>query len=91
VAADFFSNRTVTMNCTDNQRLTPKKSLTMNVVDNRTDVCYIKLFAIFVHEKSTLPGNNWVGDMTHPLVRTFVLKPKIMTTDENARQLSPQV
>jgi hypothetical protein len=90
VAADFFSNKTVTMSCTDNQKLTSKKSLSMNVVDNRTDVCYIDIFSLYAHEKSTL-AKNWIGDLLINLDRSFVLKPKIMTTDENARPLSPQV
>lgn len=88
VSPEFFSNRTVTVNCKHSQA-SSNKELTIEMNDNRTDVCMHSTFGMYFHDRSSLP-RNWMGYLDLYKDSSFVLNPVIITTDDNAKALSPQ-
>lgn len=90
VSEDFKSNREIRMNCTDRSIKASKKKLTITVKRNKDEkFCHIKLFALFMQERTNFPIQPKLT-FSQPFLEHRILKPTIYTADESLRSLSPK-
>lgn len=90
VSKDYWSDEKVRVNCTDKSLQMNEKSLTIKVTDNRTVICGVQFFHIFLH-----PRLNFFPDFSKIIQSQnfrlhYILKPIIYSGDEGLRSISSQ-
>lgn len=88
VSEDFLPNNLITVDCKIPEESKRRKSLSIDIKANRSERSLL-FESIIVHKPDAIPGSNMV--FFEKLKRKILLiNPKIKTSDERLRKISPQ-
>lgn len=88
VSKDFLSNDRIHINCSDRDIGISKKRLTIDSVDELNQYCRNWFYSVIVQESTSFPASTKLKLSRASSVK-YILKPKIYTTDEALRKISP--
>lgn len=90
VSRDFFPNASLIAQCSNKQMLLGKNIYSVDLETPETsDICFSAFGSVYINDRDELP-NYFAVSISEWESMKLILKPIIVTTDENLRAVSPQ-
>jgi hypothetical protein len=86
---DAFSSKRVTLSCKFKDEAVSRKSLTINLIDDKKNFCKEQFGRLMIQRSSDLPYQS-AGKLKLDTLTTFVLRPHIIRADDSLRKFHPK-